>query len=401
MKKKSLLAICLVTVLVLSLVGACAAPAPAPTPAPAPAPAPAPKPAPAPAPKPAPAPAPKPAPEPEPEVIILRHAEAFPAAGFYYPHLLWWGDQVERRTEGRVKNVQYFGGSLAGWPESLPALQTGLADVAHVPATYFPSEMPLSMIGEMVGISGDLWVALKAVTDLTNENPYLKAELKNLGVKPLFTHHSGRFLYGFRDPVYTIADMKGKIIRTYGGSLFELEKRMGLKSVFMGYGDIYEAMARRTVDGTGFTYIVSDVFKHWEVVKYAVEVPVESTGQSLGVSRMMSLAFWNKLPADIQKILMKLQSDWNDYFAKALFAETALLRKKWQDYGVVISEMKPADREKLNKEMLPKAQEAFLQQVEKMPGGERARDVWAHYQKLRDKYQAVVDTKGYPWAPKK
>ncbi len=334
-------------------------------------------------------------------VITLKHAEAFPAAGFYYPHTLWWKDQVERRTKGRVKVKLYFGGSLAGWKQSLPALQTGLADVAHVPATYFPSEMPLSMIGEMVGLSGDLWVALKAVTDLSNENPYLKAELEKLGVKPLFTHHSGLFHYGFRDPVKTIADMKGKIIRTYGGSLFETEKRMGLKSIFMGYGDIYEAMARRTIDGTGFTYIVSDGFKHWEVVKYVVETPAESTGQSLGVSRMMSLAFWNKLPPDIQGMFMKLQSDWNDYFAKALYSETELLRKKWQDYGVVINEMTPADREKLKKEIVPEAQEAFLQQVEKMPGGEHARDVWAHYQKLRDKYQTIVDTKGYPWAPKK
>lgn len=98
---------------------------------------------------------------------------------------------------------------------------------------------------------------------------------------------------------------------------------------------------------------------------------------------------------------MKLQSDWIDYFAKALYAETALLRKKWQEYGVVINELTPGDKEKLKKEILPEAQEAFVRQVEKMPGGGRARDVWAHYQKLRDKYQTLVDTKGYPWAPKK
>jgi hypothetical protein len=98
---------------------------------------------------------------------------------------------------------------------------------------------------------------------------------------------------------------------------------------------------------------------------------------------------------------MKLQSDWIDYFAKALYSETALLRKKWQDYGVVINELNPADKEKLKKKILPGAQEAFVQQVEKMHGGERARDVWAHYQKIRDKYEAVVDKKGYPWAPKK
>lgn len=331
----------------------------------------------------------------------MRQAVAFPAVGFYYPHYLWWKDQVERRTEGRVKNELYFGGSLAGWAESIPALQTGLADVAHAPATYFPSELPLSMIGEMVGISGDVWVTLKAITELNNENPYLKAELEGLGLKPLFTHHSGQFLYGFRDPVYTIADMEGKIIRTYGGSLFELEKRMGMESVFMGYGDIYEAMARGTVDGTGFTFIVSDGFKHWEVVNYALATPLEATGQSLGVAHMMSLEFWNKLPADIQDIFMKLQSDWNDYFAKAMYAETALLRQKWLDYGVVITEMTPADRERVVKEMLPEAQEAFLQEVEGMPGGERARDVWADYQQLADKYQAEVDAKGYPWAPKK
>jgi len=166
----------------------------------------------------------------------------------------------------------------------------------------------------------------------------------------------------------------------------------------MSYGDIYEALSRGTADGSGFTYIVSDGFKHWEVVKNVVEV---GAGYALGTQRAMRLEVWKKLPADIQAIFMKLQSDWIDYFSKAMYAETAMLRKKWQDFGVVVNEMTPADKKKLNKEILPAAQEAFLKQVEKMPGGKNAREVWAHYQKLRDKYQNIVDTKGYPWAPKK
>ena len=331
-------------------------------------------------------------------VITLKHAEAFPAAGFYYPHLLWYRDQVERRSKGRVAVKQYFGGSLCGWPQALPALKTGLADIAQVCPPYFPSDMPLSMIVEMVGLSTDLWVALKASADLYNEDPYIKAEHEKLGIKPLFSHHSGLMHYGFRETVTTFDEMQGKTTRTYGGSLFEAEKRIGLKSVFMPYGDIYEALARKTMDGSGFTYIVSDGFKHWEVVKSVVEV---GAGYSLGPQRSMRLPVWNKLPADIQGMFMKLQSDWIDYFAKALYSETALLRKKWQDFGVVVNEMTPADREKLNKEILPAAQEAFVKQTKKMPGGERAGDVWAHYQKIRDKYQAVVDSKGYPWAPKK
>ena len=334
----------------------------------------------------------------EKPIVTLKHAEAFPAAGFYYPHLLWWKDQVERRTKGKVAVKLYFGGSLTGWPEALPALQTGLADVAQVCPPYFPSEMPLSMIVEMVGVSTDLWVAQKAATDLYNTNPYIKEEHKKLGIKPLFTHHSGLMHYGFRDKIATFEDMKNKTVRTYGGSLFEAEKRIGLKSVFMPYGDIYEALARGTMDGSGFTYIVSDGFKHWEVMKSVVEI---GAGYSLGTQRSMRLAVWNKLPADIQDILLKLQSDWIDYFAKAMYAETALLRQKWQNFGVVINEMTPGDKEKLYKEVLPAAQAAFVQQVEKMPGGEKAGEVWKHYQELRDKYQNIVDTKGYPWAPKK
>lgn len=334
----------------------------------------------------------------EKPILILKQAEAFPAAGFYYPHLLWLKDQIERRTKGRVRVQQYFGGSLTGWPEALPGLQTGLADLAQVCPPYFPSEMPLSMMSEMVGLSTDLWVLQKSATDLYNTDPYVKAEQEKLGLKPLFTHHSGLMHYGFRDKVATFDEMKGKIVRTYGGSLFEAEKRIGLKSVFMPYGDIYEALSRGTIDGTGFTYIVSDGFRHWEVIKSVVEV---GAGYSMGLQRSMRLSEWNKLPKDIQEIFMKLQSDWIDYFSKAMYAETALLQMKWKNFGVDIRQMTPADKAKLDKEILPAAQEAFVQQVEKMPGGEHAREVWAHYQKLRDKYQAIVDTKGYPWAPKK
>lgn len=334
----------------------------------------------------------------QPTILTIKQAEAFPAAGFYYPHLLWMKDQIERRTNGRVKVQIYFGGSLTGWPEALPGLQTGLSDMAQVCPPYFPSEMPLSMIVEMVGVSTDLWVLQKAATDLYNLDPYVKAEQEKLGLKPMFTHCSGLMHYAFRDKVFTFEEMKGKIVRTYGGSLFEAEKGIGLKSVFMPYGDIYEALTRGTIDGTGFTYIVSDGFKHWEAVKSVVEV---GAGYSMGLQRSMRLDTWNKLPKDIQDIFMKLQSDWIDYFAKAMYAETALLQTKWKNFGVDVRDMTPADKEKLQKEILPAAQEAFVKQVEKMPGGEHAREVWAHYQKLRDKYQNIVDTKGYPWAPKK
>ena len=225
--------------------------------------------------------------------IILKQAEAFPAAGFYYPHLLWWKDQVDRRTDGRVQVKIYFGGSLSGWPQALPALQTGLADVAQVCPPYFPSEMPLSMIVEMVGISSDLWVALKASAALYNEDPYIKAEHEKLGIKPIFSHHSGLMHYGFREDISTFDEMQGKTVRTYGGSLFEAEKRIGLKSVFMGYGDIYEALARKTMDGSGFTYIVSDGFKHWEVMKSVVEV---GAGYSLGCSAPCGLKHGTAYP---------------------------------------------------------------------------------------------------------
>jgi TRAP-type transport system periplasmic protein len=330
--------------------------------------------------------------------IIIKQAEAFPAAGFYYPHLLWLKDQIDRRTEGRVQFKIYFGGSLSGWPQALPALQTGLADMAQVCPPYFPSEMPLSMIAEMVGVSSDLWVGLKASAALYNEDPYIKAEHEKLGIKPLFSHHSGVMHYGFRGDVSTFDQMQGKTIRTYGGSLFEAEKGIGLKPVFMGYGDIYEALARKTMDGSGFTYIVSDGFKHWEVMKSVVEV---GAGYSIGLQRAMRIKDWNKLPADIQKIFMKLQSDWIDYFAKSMYAETALLQNKWKNFGVKVRQMTPADQKKLNEEILPAAQKAFVKQTEKMPGGEHAGDVWKHYQELRDRYQKIVDTKGYPWAPKK
>jgi len=139
---------------------------------------------------------------------------------------------------------------------------------------------------------------------------------------------------------------------------------------------------------------VSDGFKHWEVVNYVVE---HGAGYALGPQRMMRLDLWNELPADIQDIFIQLHDDWVDYFAKLQMEKEMTLRKKWQDYGVVITELTPADRERMDTEILPEAQEAFLQEVEGMPGGEHARDVWAHYQQLRDKYQAEVDAEGYPW----
>lgn len=326
-------------------------------------------------------------------IYVLKTAENFPPTGITSEAKKWWADQVKQRTGGRVEIKFYWSASLSTWADMVKALQSGITDIGHTPSSYNPSVFPLYTLVDMAGNATDEWAGMKAAMELAFTDPYLKGQLEGLGLKAIQAHDSGAFYYGFKSPVTKIDDMKGKTIRSYGASFINLEKQVGLNPVFMSYADIYEALNRGTIDGSGFTYQLSDSYKHQEVIKYVLEF---NAGVVLGTMELFNLKVWNSLPADIQDVFIKLSNDYVNYFGQIMIDAENQIRQKWQAAGVTVTKLTPEDQAK-RAEYVKKAQDEYVAQVAAMPGGEKAPDVWANYQTLLKKYHDEVAQKGHPW----
>ena len=130
-----------------------------------------------------------------------------------------------------------------------------------------------------------------------------KSKLENeFGIKIL----SFNWVQGFRHmitnkPIRSPADLNGMRIRAPGAPIWQESIRsIGATPVAMAFGEIYPAMQQKVIDGCDNVYNATYAGRLYEVAKY-----VSETAHILLINfEIISAKWFNKLPADYQKILV-------------------------------------------------------------------------------------------------
>jgi TRAP-type C4-dicarboxylate transport system substrate-binding protein len=107
------------------------------------------------------------------------------------------------------------------------------------------------------------------------------------------------FLYFGSKEVRTLEDIKGLKIRTPGGIVTKVLKKLGATPITMGVPDVYLSMKTGVIDGciTGYSAIVP--FKLQEVVNYVLEFSFGGTTDGM----IMNKSTWQRLPEDLKPIV--------------------------------------------------------------------------------------------------
>ncbi len=242
--------------------------------------------------------------------IILKYAAYWPLE---CPNGLvtnWWMNEIEKRTNGRVKWERYWAQSLVKAADGLKAVSSGISDANIVSVGYGPSDLPLSTALELPLIvpKGSIWVHMKLAEELYNSHPAFQKEwnkfnVKVIGLNPVPT---GLIITKGKQ-VKTLEDLKNLKLRSYGYIGRTLNK-MGAVSVSMPAPEMYTAIQRGTVDGAHFVLASIESFKLHEVSKYiTVNTGLEVYACLVDV---MNLKTWNKLPTEIQKIIEDINREW-------------------------------------------------------------------------------------------
>ena len=101
-------------------------------------------------------------------------------------------------------------------------------------------------------------------------------------------------------PIKSIADFKGKRIRTYGFAYPALVQALGGTPVSMSSSDGYEALQRGILDCSPIGPSLAHGWKYDEVAKYYIDVPI---GASFGHMIAMNLKSYNALDAQTKSII--------------------------------------------------------------------------------------------------
>jgi len=102
-----------------------------------------------------------------------------------------------------------------------------------------------------------------------------------------------------RQPVASIADLKGKRVRTGGGSLNDFVSAIGAQPVAVGFPEVYTALERGTVD-CAITGTASGNGARWyEVTQGLYTLPVAWSVSAY----IVNVAWWDKLDPAVRDML--------------------------------------------------------------------------------------------------
>jgi TRAP-type transport system periplasmic protein len=208
-----------------------------------------------------------------------------------------WIKRIEAATKGAVKIERYYAESLAKGTDAWMGIKTGVADMAWCAHGYWAGVTPLSDVITLPFLpfhngrqaAGILW-------KLREKYPEIQKEYADVHVM-VFHATPPISLITSKKQVKTLEDLKGLKLRMLAGPPTDVMKSLGAVPLMLGMPDVYLAMQKGTIDGSGIPLGTLEIFNLYEVAKYWTHMPITTSYFTVSMNK----AKWNSLPPDIQK----------------------------------------------------------------------------------------------------
>ena len=306
------------------------------------------------------------------KVINLKFANYFPPPAKQSKICEEFIDELQKRSEGRIK-VQYFGGgSLLKAPAMYKGIVSGIADIGLSHVEYTSGRMPVTEIcGLPLGYPSG-WVANQVVNDF-----YTKFKPKEWNdVKVLWMHACDPNVIISKKPVRSLEDLKGMTLRAPGRVGLTV-KALGATPVAMTPGEVYLALDKGVIDGCTSDFEINLSRRFYEATKYMVtNIQVfQST-----FFMIMNQGVWDGLPADVKKAFDKYCGDWAvDFYGKVRDREEEHAREKLLKKGMTFTQISPEELAKARKLVKPVRTEYAKEVDSKGLPGTKTLEAWKKF----------------------
>lgn len=245
------------------------------------------------------------APAAEVKPVVLKFADFSPPGTARTDALKWFGDEVEKRTNGQVKFEFYWSEALIKSANMMDSLKSGLVNgVAWLPS-YGPTKTPLMNVGSMPFLGKTMLGAHRAFQNLIETEPLMQAELAAWDAKLLWVVPMAATQVYSNKPIKSLADFKGLKIRSLGYAEIPF-KVMGAATVTIPMPEMYEALQRGTVDAEFTALHAWYGYGHADVTKYILK---DHLGFLPSFLHFISKSTYDKLTPEQQKIIDEVRID--------------------------------------------------------------------------------------------
>ena len=281
--------------------------------------------------------------------------------------------RLEKAAPGKFKGEVYPASQLGSIPRMVEGMQFGTIEVAMLPPEFMVGLVKQYQVLGAPIVMDDITHGYRIVHHPDFQKAFWTlAEAK--GIKVVGQVCDSDTIYVARTPLRTIADFDGKKIRVFGTAMErEQFRRLGATATPMPPDEMMTAIQQGALDGAKGGVPLFMGFKFYAVAKYMIR-----TGEAMICSlRMMSKAFFDKQPAQLQKILLEeaKATDVENYKFGADQLET--MYKGWVAGGGELALLSPAERAEMNKRLATVGDEVVKNDPE-------LKDAYTVYKRIAD-----------------
>ena len=316
------------------------------------------------------------------EVITLRYASAMPEFVAPSQFAIHFMNYVEEKSGGRVKFKTYHAGLLGEIFEMLNLVSTGAIDMTLITHPIFKEQLPLHNFPE--DITGGMDKAMDCINKLNFEIPetssLLEKEYRAINIKGLNYCALGEDGILATTIFNSLADLEGKKL----GADKEIKAyaQLGFNIVSVTQADMYEALARGVCDALPFA-IEAVASNRWYE---KAECYMYNSSYHGGFQITVNLDTWNKLPADIQEILMAAAADTEAFSVEWDKRKSAEYEQILKDAGLIVGRLPESDSSAFLKLSHQIDREDMLAIAKKVGKAEEAKIILKHFDELAGVY---------------
>jgi TRAP-type C4-dicarboxylate transport system substrate-binding protein len=262
---------------------------------------------------------------------------------------------VERDSHGRIQVQIYPASQLGSVPREIEGTQFGSIQGWVGPSQLLIGVDPRYQVLSTPGIFRDTPQFNRVLADKQFSSAFL-ALGADKGLKGVALFFTGPNSWITRKPVRTLSDLNGMKIRVLAGPLEEqAQKALGATGVPMPLDQVAPALQQGAIDGIITTIVTATPLKYYSEAPY----DLDANPSYLGTVAVLSKSWFDRLPADLQKVLVddgpRVGHDLTSYTTSFL----ADAEKQWVAGGGKITHLSPADQKTMIEKLKPVGPNVF------------------------------------------
>ena len=275
------------------------------------------------------------------EEYVLKLVHSHPQASMHHRYVEWFDEQIQERSDGRLKIEAYSDGQLMPSDQEIPAMLQGQVDMVHSSSAIAGSFDPIWYFFDLPFLfnydpeDNDVYMDnKKAFMDSEEGGQKVAKMMEEKGVKVLSM--SSTDMYGTiwtgdeKNLVTDTASVKGLKIRVPGGPVAaETLKNLGGSGTSIPGPELPTALQQKVVDG--MVIVPLYVYDNKLPIKTQSLYPLISYVMPI----MISMEKFESLPEDLQEILVETGKDLEVYADELVREEGAdVFEKLEEEQGV-------------------------------------------------------------------